>query len=158
MAFRSLGLATPLAQEIAGMGYFKPTPIQQAAIPPALAGRDVIGCAQTGTGKAAAFILPALQRVSGKPGVKALVVTPTRELADQIQEVATACAKATRHRVAAVYGGVAYGPQETKLRAGVDLLVATPGRLLDMIGRGAVDLSALEILVLDEADRMLDMG
>src|SRR3972149_11811154 len=112
MAFRSLGLSAPLVQEVARMGYFEPTPIQQEAIPPALAGRDIIGCAQTGTGKTAAFILPTLDLVSGKPGIKALVVTPTRELADQIKEVAITCAKATRHRVAVVYGGVAYGPQE----------------------------------------------
>lgn len=158
MAFRNLGLSSPLAQAVEHMGYRQPTPIQQEAIPPALAGRDVIGCAQTGTGKTAAFILPVLERISSKPGVKALVVTPTRELAEQIKGVAIACAKATRHRVAVVYGGIGYGPQEARLRAGVDLVVATPGRLLDLIGRRSVDLSRLEILVLDEADRMLDMG
>ena len=158
MPFMRLGLKSSLAQEVAHMGYREPTPIQEAAIPEVLAGKDVIGCAQTGTGKTAAFILPTLQLISNERGVKALIVTPTRELADQIQEVAVACAKATRHRVAALYGGVSYRPQEEKLRRGVDLVVATPGRLLDMINRRSVDLSRVEILVLDEADRMLDMG
>ena len=158
MPFTSLGLAEPLVKEVADMGYREPTPIQKAAIPEVLAGRDVIGCAQTGTGKTAAFILPTLQRISDKPGIKALVVTPTRELADQIHELALTCGKATGHRTVTLYGGVSYGPQEEKLRAGVDLVVATPGRLLDMIGRGAVRLSGLEVLILDEADRMLDMG
>ena len=158
MPFTSLGLAEPLVKEVADMGYREPTPIQKAAIPEVLAGRDVIGCAQTGTGKTAAFILPTLQRISDKPGIKALVVTPTRELADQIHELALTCGKATGHRTVTLYGGVSYSPQEETLRAGVDLVVATPGRLLDMIGRGAVRLSGLEVLVLDEADRMLDMG
>ena len=140
------------------MGYTEPTPIQKAAIPEVLAGHDVIGCAQTGTGKTAAFILPILQLISDKPVIKSLVITPTRELADQIQGVAVTCAKATGHKVVALYGGVPYPPQEKALKAGVDLVVATPGRLLDMMGRGLVDMSALEVLVIDEADRMLDMG
>jgi ATP-dependent RNA helicase RhlE len=158
MPFSRLGLDAPLTKTVAMMGYTEPTPIQTEAIPPALEGRDVIGCAQTGTGKTAAFILPALQRMSDKRGIKTLVITPTRELADQIQKVAFACSKITRHRVTAIYGGVSYGPQEANLRRGMDMLVATPGRLLDLIQRRSVNLSQVEILVLDEADRMLDMG
>lgn len=158
MSFKRLGLDLNLVESVQVMGYDKPTPIQEEAIPQALAGRDIIGCAQTGTGKTAAFILPTLQRISDKPGIKALVVTPTRELAHQIEEVALACARHTHHSVAAVYGGMPYAPQENKLRRGVDLLVATPGRLLDLMNRGSVDPSNVEVLVLDEADRMLDMG
>lgn len=156
--FEKLGLSTPLLEGVRTLGYEKPTPIQAQAIPHLLAGRDVVGCAQTGTGKTAAFILPTLQRVSTGRGIKALVVTPTRELALQIEEVARSCARFTRHRVAAVYGGVSYGPQQAQLRRSVDLLVATPGRLLDLQRRGDVNLSSVEALVLDEADRMLDMG
>ncbi len=140
------------------MGYEKPTPIQEQAIPQILLGRDVVGGAQTGTGKTAAFILPTLQRLSRERGIKALVVTPTRELAVQIEEVATVCARFTGHRVLAVYGGVGYAPQLKTLKKGVDLLVATPGRLLDLQNRGDLRLNKVEILVLDEADRMLDMG
>jgi len=140
------------------MGYTEPTPIQEQAIPIALEGKDIVGCAQTGTGKTAAFILPLLQRMSRERGIKALVVTPTRELAGQIVDVAKDCTKFTGQKVTAVYGGVGYQPQKDKLRRGVDLLVATPGRLLDLQGRGDVDLSKVEVLVLDEADRMLDMG
>lgn len=158
MAFSRLGLDACLVQKVATMGYTQPTPIQEAAIPEALAGRDVIGCAQTGTGKTAAFILPILQRISNKRGVKALIITPTRELASQIEEVAVTCGRATRHRTVAIYGGVSYRPQESKLRAGVDLVVATPGRLLDLMESRTVNLSGVEMLVLDEADRMLDMG
>jgi ATP-dependent RNA helicase RhlE len=141
------------------MGYATPTPIQLEAIPAALSGRDVVGCAQTGTGKTAAFVLPTLQRIQARPGkVKALVITPTRELALQIEQVAEAVAKKTRHRVAVVYGGVGYEPQKKALRRGVDLLVACPGRLLDLIATHDADLSGVQVLVLDEADRMLDMG
>lgn len=156
--FENLGLNTALLEGVRGMGYETPTPIQVQAIPHLLAGKDVVGCAQTGTGKTAAFILPTLQRLSGDRGIKALVVTPTRELALQIEEVAHSCARHTHHRVTAVYGGVGYAPQKAELRRNVDLLVATPGRLLDLQGRRDVDLSKVEVLILDEADRMLDMG
>lgn len=158
MAFTRLGLELSLVEGIGMMGYNEPTPIQQQAIPHALAGKDIIGCAQTGTGKTAAFILPTLQLMSDKRGIKALVITPTRELAQQIEEVAQTCARYSGHKVTALYGGVSYGPQETKLRRGIDLLIATPGRLLDMMNRGSVNLSLVEVFVLDEADRMLDMG
>ena len=179
MDFSSLGLEPVLLKALRALDYEQPTPIQEQAIPPALAGRDIIGCAQTGTGKTVAFILPALQHMllgasaeaskstaaSGghtggdpKRSIKALVVTPTRELAGQIEEVARDCARYTGQRVAAVYGGVGYEPQLGKLRRGVDLLVATPGRLLDLQNRGDVNLGHVEMLVLDEADRMLDMG
>jgi ATP-dependent RNA helicase RhlE len=164
MSFAELGLETGLLKAVQDLGYTYPTPIQEQAIPLALTGRDLLGCAQTGTGKTAAFVLPALQRTgarqssNGRRSIKTLVVTPTRELAGQIDEVARACSKYTGQRIAAVYGGMGYEPQIKKLRKGVDLLVATPGRLLDLHQRGDVDLSEVEILVLDEADRMLDMG
>ncbi|HEX9093594.1 MAG TPA: DEAD/DEAH box helicase, partial [Coriobacteriia bacterium] len=159
MSFDNLGLDDRLMAAVTTMGYTEPTPVQTEAIPLVLDGRDVVGCAQTGTGKTAAFILPLLQRISARPGgPRALVVTPTRELALQIVEVANSAAKHTRHRVAAVYGGVGYEPQRQAIRRGVDLLVATPGRLLDIAGQRHVDLSHVEILVLDEADRMLDQG
>ncbi len=159
MSFDNLGLEPRLLQAVAAMGYTEPTPIQREAIPVALSGADLVGCAQTGTGKTAAFVLPILQRIPARPGaVKALIVTPTRELALQIDEVARSVGRVTRHRTAAVYGGVGYEPQRRALRRGVDLLVATPGRLLDLVGRRDVDLSQVQILVLDEADRMLDMG
>ena len=156
--FENLGLEERLLKGVKSMGYTTPTPIQEQAIPVALEGKDIVGCAQTGTGKTAAFVLPLLQRMSRQRGVKALVVTPTRELAGQIVEVARDCSRFTGQKVAAVYGGVGYQPQKDKLRRGVDLLVATPGRLLDLHSRRDVDLSKVEILVLDEADRMLDMG
>jgi ATP-dependent RNA helicase RhlE len=164
MSFAELGLKSGLLKAVQDLGYVDPTPIQQQAIPLALTGRDVLGCAQTGTGKTAAFILPALQLIGqhahsdSRPPLAVLVVTPTRELAGQIEEVARGCAKYTGQHIAAVYGGVGYDPQLRKLRRGVDLLVATPGRLLDLQQRGEVNLSQVRILVLDEADRMLDMG
>ena len=158
MSFNDLGLEQGLLKAVQDLGYTDPTPIQEQAIPLALAGRDIIGCAQTGTGKTAAFIFPALQRMGRRKSIGTLVVTPTRELALQIQDVARACAKHTGQRVAAVYGGVGYEPQISKLRRGVELLVATPGRFLDLHQRGEIDLSQVELLVLDEADRMLDMG
>ncbi len=158
MPFRTLGLNAGLLKAVHAMGYQQPTPIQEQAIPLALDGRDIVGCAQTGTGKTAAFILPALQRTQGRRGLRTLVVTPTRELAAQIYDVARDCSRHTGQKAAAVYGGVGYTPQVTALRRGVDLLVATPGRLLDLSSRRDVDLSQVEILVLDEADRMLDMG
>jgi ATP-dependent RNA helicase RhlE len=159
LSFDNLGLSPRLLEAVAAMGYTSPTPIQRDAIPMVLEGRDVVGCAQTGTGKTAAFVLPLLQRIESKPGgPRALVVTPTRELAQQIEDVAEQVTKFTKHRVAVVYGGVGYEPQTKALKRGVDLLVATPGRLLDLMERRIANLSNVEILVLDEADRMLDMG
>jgi ATP-dependent RNA helicase RhlE len=159
LSFDNLGLDDRLLEAVASMGYASPTPIQRDAIPLILEGRDVVGCAQTGTGKTAAFVLPVMQRIPAKPGgPRALVVTPTRELAVQIEGVASAVSMRTKHRVSVVYGGVGYEPQIKSLRRGVDLLVATPGRLLDLMERKTADLSHVEVLVLDEADRMLDMG
>jgi ATP-dependent RNA helicase RhlE len=159
LSFDNLGLDDRLRAAVTSMGYALPTPIQEQAIPLVLDGRDVVGCAQTGTGKTAAFVLPILQMIEARPGgPSALVITPTRELALQIVEVANSVARHTRHRIAAVYGGVGYEPQRQALKRGVDLLVATPGRLLDLAGQRDVDLSRIEILVLDEADRMLDQG
>jgi ATP-dependent RNA helicase RhlE len=170
MSFAELGLQAGLLKAVDSLGYTEPTPIQEQAIPLALSGRDLLGCAQTGTGKTAAFVLPALQSTArgaggsngggtaGRIPIKTLIITPTRELAGQIEEVARACSRFTGQHIAAVYGGVGYEPQLKKLRRGVDLVVATPGRLLDPQQRGDIDLSQVEILVLDEADRMLDMG
>ena len=156
--FGDLGLEGAILDAVEALGYDMPTPIQEQAIPQVLDGRDVVGCAQTGTGKTAAFVLPILQRLGRGEGVRALVVTPTRELCAQIDEVARACCKHTGQHVVAVYGGVPYEPQMKAVRRGVDLVIATPGRLLDMIQRGDLTLSKVEIVVLDEADRMLDMG
>jgi ATP-dependent RNA helicase RhlE len=203
-AFARLGVGARLLEGVAGAGYDEPTPIQEHAIPVVLQGRDVVGCAQTGTGKTAAFMLPILELMErggrgahrseagdGHPEAsarhrtersegrlaraaddrrpkaapskgavqpRALVVTPTRELAAQIEEVGVQLARATGRRIQAVFGGVPYGPQQERVRRGVDLLVATPGRLLDMVQRGDIHLGAVATLVLDEADRMLDMG
>jgi ATP-dependent RNA helicase RhlE len=158
MSFKRLGLATPLVEWAETMKFSSPTPIQAKVIPQALVGRDIVGCAQTGSGKTAAFVLPTIQRISDKKVIKALIVTPTRELANQIEEVAISCARNTRHKAFAVYGGVPYAPQGRKIRQGIDVLVATPGRLLEMVRRGDVNLSSVEVFILDEADRMLDMG
>ena len=159
MSFDNLGLEPRLLQAVANMGYTEATPIQVECIPLVLAGRDIVGCAQTGTGKTAAFVLPLMQLIPARPGgPRALIVTPTRELALQIEEVAKAVGRSTRHRTAAVYGGVGYEPQRRAISRGADVVVATPGRLLDIINQGHVDLSHVEILVLDEADRMLDQG
>jgi len=159
LSFENLGLSPRLLEAVAAMGYTRPTPIQRDAIPYVLEGRDVVGCAQTGTGKTAAFVLPIMQRVEARPGgPRVLVVTPTRELALQIEGVAAEVAKRTKHRVGIAYGGVGYEPQIKALKRGVDILVATPGRLLDLMERKVADLRHVEILVLDEADRMLDMG
>ena len=159
-AFSSLGLDAALVRAVDSLGYEVPTPIQREAIPAILEGRDVIGTAQTGSGKTAAFLLPILQRLQkGAPGrTRALVLTPTRELAAQIEVALHGLAKGTRIRGKAVYGGVGMAPQEHALRTGVDVVVATPGRLLDHMSRRNVDFRGLEVLVLDEADRMLDMG
>jgi ATP-dependent RNA helicase RhlE len=159
-----LGLIPPIAQAVAGQGYEKPTPIQAQAIPHVLAGRDLLGLAQTGTGKTAAFALPILQRLAhiapgrGHRYIRCLVLTPTRELAAQIGESFTTYGAHLPLRTTVIFGGVGENPQKQALRNGIDILVATPGRLLDLCGQGLVDLRQLEVFVLDEADRMLDMG
>ncbi|MBM6897179.1 DEAD/DEAH box helicase [Pseudoflavonifractor capillosus] len=162
MNFKQLGLSDPILKALAEQEYTAPTPIQQGAIPPALTGRDVLGCAQTGTGKTCAFSTPILQRLSKKiPNprvIRALILTPTRELAIQIQDSLVAYGKHLPLRSAVIFGGVGQQPQVEKIKKGLDILVATPGRLLDLHGQGLLDLSHIEIFVLDEADRMLDMG
>jgi ATP-dependent RNA helicase RhlE len=166
MSFETLGLAPALLRALAEQGYTEPTPIQAAAIPAALSGRDLLAGAQTGTGKTAAFALPLLQRLfvestpptSAKRRPRALILAPTRELAAQVHESLRDYAKHLRVFSTTIFGGVSMGPQMDALRRGVDVLVATPGRLIDHMERRTVDLSGIEILVLDEADRMLDMG
>jgi ATP-dependent RNA helicase RhlE len=164
MTFRNLGLSTDLLRAVADQGYTEPTPIQQQAIPAILLRQDIFASAQTGTGKTAGFTLPLLQllgttnpnQVHRRP--RSLILTPTRELADQVKDSVQTYGKYLSLRSAVVYGGVGIGPQIQMLRRGVDILVATPGRLLDHLGQKTVDLSQIEILVLDECDRMLDMG
>lgn len=163
--FADLNLIEPLQKAIADTGYTTPTPIQVAAIPPLLEGRDLLGCAQTGTGKTAAFALPILHRLAENPvwkhehrQARALILTPTRELAIQIHDSFQVYGKHLRMRTAVIFGGVGQNPQVKSLVQGVDVLVATPGRLLDLIQQRHLSLSKLEIFVLDEADRMLDMG
>jgi ATP-dependent RNA helicase RhlE len=159
-AFDDLGLDAPLLEAVYGLGYEVPTPIQKEAIPAVLTGRDVIGTAQTGSGKTAAFLLPILQRLLKQtPGrTRVLVLAPTRELTVQIELALQGLAKGTRIRGQAVYGGVGMGRQESALRGGVDVVVATPGRLLDHMARRNVEFRSLQVLVLDEADRMFEMG
>ncbi len=159
MTFEELGLSPDILAAVAVLGYETPTPIQEQAIPLILAGRDCVGAAQTGTGKTAAFALPLMQLIGKSEGRPlALVITPTRELASQIDGVATIVGKSTGQRVATVVGGVKYPPQVGRIKAGIEVLVATPGRLIDLRERGDVDLSQVQVLVLDEADRMVDMG
>jgi ATP-dependent RNA helicase RhlE len=163
MTFEQLGLATGLLRAVADQGYTTPTPIQQKAIPPILEGQDILASAQTGTGKTAGFTLPLLQRLAatkttGRRMPRALILTPTRELAAQVGDSVTTYGKHLPFRAAMIYGGVSFGGQIRQLRQGVDILIATPGRLLDHVSQGTIDLSAVEILVLDECDRMLDMG
>jgi ATP-dependent RNA helicase RhlE len=160
MEFNSFNFQAKVAAGISAAGYTTPTPIQAQAIPPVMQGRDVMGLAQTGTGKTAAFVLPILQNlIDGERGrVRALIVAPTRELAEQINETIVTLGKQTGLRSITVYGGVSINPQIQKLRRGVDIVVACPGRLLDHIGQGTINLSQVEMLVLDEADRMFDMG
>src|SRR5947209_352797 len=160
MPFSSFGLHADLLRGVKELGFKRPTPIQSDAMPPAIAGKDVLACAMTGSGKSAAFLLPILNRLLGKKRgtTRALILTPTRELAAQIDEHLRELAIHTPISGAAVYGGVSMGPQEHAFRTGVDVLVATPGRLLDHFRFGYAKLQGLEILVLDEADRMLDMG
>jgi ATP-dependent RNA helicase RhlE len=159
MSFREFGLSEPLVRALRALAYERPTPIQHEAIPTALTGRDLIGCAETGSGKTAAYLLPILERQqSSKPALRALVLAPTRELAAQIGESCRQLARFTPIRSTVIYGGMAWEPQVKALRRGVNILVATPGRLLDHLEQGTVNLSSIETLVLDEADRMLDMG
>ncbi len=163
MSFDTLGLRAELLRAIRDQGYATPTPVQERAIPPILAGRDLMGAAQTGTGKTAAFTLPLLQRLmindrSGRQPVRALVVVPTRELAMQVMESIRIYGKHLPLRIIAIFGGVGIHPQISALHRGVDIVIATPGRLLDHARQGTVDLANVEICVLDEADRMLDMG
>ena len=163
MTFNELNLSAPLLKAVSEAGYETPSPIQASAIPPVLEGRDLMGCAQTGTGKTAAFALPMLDRLSGaaprkKGAIRALILTPTRELALQIGESFDAYGKYLKLRSTVIFGGVGQAPQVEALKKGVDILIACPGRLNDLIGQGHIDLSNLEVFVLDEADRMLDMG
>ena len=160
MSFESTELHPDLLRGIKALGFEKPTPIQTAAIPPAMAGRDLLACAQTGSGKTAAFLLPILHQLMDQPRgtTRALVVTPTRELAAQVAADLQDLARYAPVRTAAIFGGVKMGPQEKALRRGVDVVVATPGRLLDHLSRPYANLDHVKYLVLDEADRMLDMG
>ena len=163
MPFKTIGLSDPLVRGILATGYTAPTEIQSRAIPAAINGRDIIACAQTGTGKTAAFVLPILDRLSqAKPGkarvIKSLILTPTRELAEQIEKAIQGYGRFMKVSTAAIYGGVKIQRQFAALRRGVDIVVSTPGRLIDHLQRGTIDLRNVEVLVLDEADRMLDMG
>ena len=164
MSFNQLGLAPDLLRAVADSGYTEPTPVQREAIPFVLAGRDLLAGAQTGTGKTAAFVLPILQRLHATPprdtrrAVRVLVLVPTRELAMQVEESVRTYGAHRPIRSTTIFGGVGFHPQVRALRAGSEIVVATPGRLLDHVGQGTIDLSRVEVLVLDEADRMLDMG
>ncbi len=160
MQFDQFSLDARIAAGIKSAGYTTPTPIQQQAIPVVLQQRDVLGLAQTGTGKTAAFMLPILQRLSASPArqIRALIIVPTRELAEQIHQTAIALGKNTHVRSTTIYGGVSKNPQLEALRRGTDIVVACPGRLLDLLSEARIDLSHVEVLVLDEADRMCDMG
>ena len=165
MTFQQLNISRSTLRALEEKNYVSPTPIQQQAIPEAMSGRDIIGIAQTGTGKTAAFAIPIIERLrkrrterGTKPRIRALILTPTRELAIQIDEEFAQYCKYSDLRRAVIFGGVNQKPQTERLGRGVDILIATPGRLLDLIGQGYVDLAEVECFVLDEADRMLDMG
>ena len=165
MTFKSLGVIDPILKAIEAEGYSHPTPIQEQSIPILLQGKDLLGCAQTGTGKTAAFAIPILQhiynnpqQIKGRRKIRALIVTPTRELAIQIADSFTTYGKYTGIRNTVIFGGVKQLAQTQSLRQGVEILIATPGRLLDLIEQGFITLSDIEFSVLDEADRMLDMG
>ena len=163
MSFLDLGLSAELLRAVTEQGYRDPMPVQRRAIPPILEGRDVLARAQTGTGKTAGFTLPLLQRLStpgqgSRRAIRTLILTPTRELAAQVEQSVRIYGRYLPLTAAVIFGGVNIRPQIERLRRGVDVLVATPGRLLDHTGRKTIDLSRVEILVLDEADRMLDMG
>ena len=160
-SFRELGLSPEALEAVEKLGYNSPTPVQEAVIPAVLDGRNVMAAAQTGTGKTAAFLLPVLDRLGSegrKRAPRGLVVTPTRELAFQIARVTEVVGSSTGYRSLAIVGGVGMESQRKQLERGCDIVVATPGRLIDLLDRGCVELSAVEVLVLDEADRMLDMG
>ncbi|KAA5510552.1 DEAD/DEAH box helicase, partial [Bacteroides caccae] len=162
--FRELGLSAPILRQLEKLEYKTPTPIQAACIPMLLQKKDLMGLAQTGTGKTAAFALPLIQHFSEHPAkprprkVRALILSPTRELASQIHDNITAYAKGQNLSTAVIFGGVGYAPQFRKLAAGLDILVATPGRLIDHLERQTVNLDQVKTLILDEADHMLDMG
>ena len=156
--FEDLGVSDALRASVEAIGWENPTPIQIKSIPTGLAGADLVGIAQTGTGKTGAFMLPALERIETGGGLQVLVLCPTRELAQQVCDDTEALAKGTRIRAASIYGGVGYDPQLTALKEGFEVITATPGRFLDHLGRGRVDLKNVRTFVLDEADRMLDMG
>ena len=168
MSFENFNLHPALLDAVKALGYTEPTPIQEQAIPPALEGRDVIGLAQTGTGKTASFVLPILQKILRSPlekprvgqprKLRALIIAPTRELAEQIYDTCKDLSKFTGIRAMAIYGGVGMEPQKSKIRSGVDIVIACPGRLLDHVWQGSIDFRDVEILVIDEADRMFDMG
>ena len=163
MTFKSLGVADPILRALSALGYEHPTPIQEQAIPLLLEGKDLLGCAQTGTGKTAAFALPLIQqlmsdRPKGPRKIRCLILAPTRELAIQINDSISAYRRHTSLRNTVIFGGVKQGPQTQILQRGVDILVATPGRLLDLINQGFITLKHVEYFVLDEADHMLDMG
>lgn len=165
MLFKDLGIIEPILKALEEEGYTKPTPIQEEAIPHVLGGKDLLGCAQTGTGKTAAFAIPVLQNIfntekdsKGKKHISGLILAPTRELAIQIGESVTSYSKHMKVNNAVIFGGVSQNPQTRAVREGVDILIATPGRLIDLINQGFIDLSMVSYLVLDEADRMLDMG
>jgi ATP-dependent RNA helicase RhlE len=156
--FGELGISPERLAAIEALGWTQPTPIQQQAIPAGMSGRDIVGIAQTGTGKTAAFMVPALERITAGAGMQVLVLCPTRELAQQVSDDTAALAKGTKIRCEAIFGGVSYGPQLKALEQGFEVIVATPGRFIDHMQSNRVDLSKVDYLVLDEADRMLDMG
>ena len=158
MSFENLGLSAPLMRAVDALKYVEPTPIQARAIPVALAGTDLIGLAETGSGKTASYLLPILQRLAGGKGLRTLVLAPTRELALQIEAVAVSLNTHTGLRSVCVVGGMSMNAQIQKLRSGVDICIATPGRLLDHVRSGEIWLDEITELVLDEADRLLDMG
>ena len=160
MSFQKFNLSESINKALHEKGYVTPTPIQEQAIPQLIAGRDLLGCAQTGTGKTAAFCIPILQRLSANrnKGIRALILAPTRELAIQVSENLNFYGKNLPLKSAIIFGGVSQHQQVQQIRKGIDILVATPGRLLDLINQGILNLKSVEILVLDEADRMLDMG
>lgn len=166
MSFTQLNIIPPILKSLADLGYEKPTPIQEQAIPPLMEGRDLLGCAQTGTGKTAAFAIPILQRIfrsksgapKGKRAIRALILSPTRELASQINDSFKAYGRFLGLKSLVIFGGVSQRPQAETLRTGVDVLVATPGRLLDLLNQRLLSLDGVEYFVLDEADHMLDMG
>ena len=157
-SFEELGLSEDSLAAVEALGWKKPSPIQEEAIPPALSGRDIVGIAQTGTGKTGGFMLPTLERIEAKGVPQALIMCPTRELAQQVHEDTLTYARGTKIRSTCIVGGMPFGPQVTDLTRGVDVIVATPGRLIDQVQRKNANLRGVQVLILDEADRMLDMG